>query len=120
MKKELVYLACPYSHADYCVKLARFDAVNLAAAKLMKQGMYVFSPISHSHPIGEAGSLPGDWQFWEGYDRRIISHCDRLIVLKLPEWEKSTGVTAEIKIAIERGIPVNYMDQFTYEIHEQA
>jgi hypothetical protein len=110
MRKELIYLACPYSHADPAVMATRFEAVNKAAAKLMAQGNYVFSPISHTHPIALAGTLPRGWEYWEGYDRRILSCCDRIIVLRLEGWEQSTGVTAEIKIGHELRIPVDYID----------
>ncbi len=110
MRVELIYLACPYSHKDPAVREARFTAVNKAAAQLMGKGRYVFSPISHTHPIAKEGALPLGWDFWEGYDRVMLAACTRLIVLKLDGWETSTGVTAEIKIAKEMGLPVEYMD----------
>lgn len=116
MKSQLVYLACPYSHADPNVQLQRFEAVNKAAALLMKSGTFVFSPISHSRPLELAGGLPGDWAFWKEYDYRMIGHCDRLIVLTLPGWQNSTGVNAEIKIAKELQIPVEFMNHETYAI----
>lgn len=110
MKQELIYLACPYSHKEHYMLVARWLLVNKVAAKLMGQGKYVFSPISHTHPIAEAGKLPGDWNYWEGYDRRILSFCDRIIILKLPGWETSTGVNGEIKIGKNSNIPIEYMD----------
>jgi hypothetical protein len=116
MKKELIYLAVPYSYKDAdpavvaTVKESRFKIVNKVASKLMAEGNYIFSPISHTHPIALAGQLPGDWQFWEGYDRCILSFCSKIIVLRLPGWETSTGVQAEIKIGTELGIPVEYID----------
>lgn len=110
MRSELTYLACPYSHKDETVKVSRFEAANKASSKLMKEGQYIFSPISHTHPIALAGGLPGGWDFWEGYDRRILSCCDKIVVLRVPGWETSTGVQAEIKIGQELGIPVEYMD----------
>lgn len=110
MNKELIYLAVPYSDKDPAVQEARFNIVNKVAAKLMAEGKYIFSPISHTHPIALAGKLPGDWQFWEGYDRCILSCCCKLTVLRLPGWEKSTGVQAEIKIATELGIPIDYIE----------
>jgi len=107
---ELIYLACPYTHKDREVMLYRFEMVNKAAARLMAEGKYVFSPISHTHPIAEAGSLPRGWDYWEGYDRRVLKGCDKIIVLCLPGWKESTGVQAEIGIGQEMGIPVEYME----------
>ena len=106
----LIYLATPYSHSDPDVKQRRFDAVNRAAASLMRRGCHVYSPISHSHPIALAGDLPGDWEYWERYDREILRMCARVIVLRQDGWRESTGVTAEIEIAAELGLPVAFMD----------
>jgi len=108
---ELIYLACPYSHKDNNIMHERFLSVNKVAARLMKEGKYIYSPISHTHPIKLAGELPGGWDYWEGYDRRILSACDRIIVLRLEGWEQSTGVQAEIKIGKEMSIPVDYIDE---------
>lgn len=108
---ELIYLACPYSHKDSEIQKQRFLQVNEVAAKLMAEGHYLFSPISHTHPIAEAGSLPRGWQYWEGYDREMIKHCKCLVVVTLDGWKESTGVQAEIKIAEEMGIPVEFYNQ---------
>lgn len=107
---ELIYLACPYTHKNREVMIQRFEAVNKVAARLMAEGKYVFSPISHTHPIAEAGSLPRDWEYWEGYDRRVLKCCDRIIVACLPGWTESTGVKAEMKIGQEMGIPIEFLE----------
>lgn len=108
--KKLTYLATPYTHKDHYMMVARHLVVNHVAADLMNQGYYIFSPISHTHPIAEAGKLPRGWEYWQGYDKTILSTCERLIVLQIPGWEESTGVTAEIQIATELGLPIEYID----------
>ena len=112
MRSELIYLAVPYTHKDRYVRVARWIAANKAAAVMMAKGLYVFSPISHTHPIAEAsdGTLPLGWDFWEGFDRQYLNVCKKIVVLKIPGWDTSTGVTAEIKIGNEAGIPVEYME----------
>ena len=112
MRSELTYLAVPYSHSDRYVRVARWIAANQTAAKLMAVGQYIFSPISHTHPIAEAsnGALPVGWDYWEKFDRQYLSFCKKIIVLRIPGWEESKGVQAEIKIGTEMGIPVEYMD----------
>lgn len=107
--RPLIYLACPYSHKDRSVRVARFEAANLAASKLMREGHYVFSPISHTHPIAEAGGLPLGWDFWEGFDRALLGVSHRLIVLTLDGWAESTGVRAELAIAAEMSIAFEYL-----------
>jgi hypothetical protein len=73
----MIYLASPYSDADPAVEQARFDTVCRAAAAIMRQGLLVFSPIAHSHPIARFG-LPKDWGFWQRYDSAFLARCDGL------------------------------------------
>jgi len=103
----MIYLASPYTHPDRDVREIRFRAVCAFAAEMMRQGRHVFSPIAHTHPIAAHG-LPGDWAFWESYDRDMIARCDEVAVLCLPGWEESKGVRAEIAIAVDLGLPVRY------------
>jgi hypothetical protein len=112
MKYRLSYLACPYTHKDHAVMVDRFQKANKASARYMANGEYIYSPISHTHPIAEAaeGTLPRHWDFWEGYDRTMISCCDRLLVLTIDGWKESKGVQAEIKIAEEMGLPIEYIE----------
>jgi hypothetical protein len=105
---ELVYLSAPYSHADDAVCERRFWEISWVAAQLMRKGIKVFSPISHTHPIAQAGGLPGDWNFWREYDLSMLRRCKRMVVLMAEGWKKSKGLQAEIKFAGEMGIPVDY------------
>jgi Domain of unknown function (DUF1937) len=50
-KRELIYLACPYSDPSAAVRLQRFEHATKAAAALIQQGHIVFSPITMTHPI---------------------------------------------------------------------
>ena len=107
MKK--IYLATPYSHEDDNTRRSRFDAINKVAASLMSAGNCVYSPISHTHPIAEAGVLPLGWDYWEKIDRCFIDWCDEVYVYCADGWKESRGVQAEISIAIELGKPVRYV-----------
>lgn len=110
MSKKLIYLASPYSHPDSRVREKRYRDVCSVAGDLMKQGYLIFSPIAHSHSIAEMCELPTNWEYWSAHDHAMLSNCEKLIVLKLDGWDKSVGVAAEVKIAEEMGIPVDYMD----------
>jgi len=107
--RQLVYLACPYSHPDRAVRAERFNAANKAAGVLMSHGFFAFSPISHTHPIAEECELPKGWDFWQAFDRAYLANTRMLVVLCIDGWRESTGVTAEIAIAKELGIPITYM-----------
>lgn len=108
-KKSLIYLAVPYSHPDSAVMEERFNRVNRVAARLMREGLHIYSPISHSHSIALAGELPRDWEFWKEYDQTILSMCGKLIVLTLDGWQESKGVMAEIQIAKDLELEIEYI-----------
>lgn len=108
---EIVYLATPYTHANPRVLTRRFNLVNKAAANLINSGHFVFSPISMNHGIKLAADLPCLWSFWEAYDSAFLRRCSKMFVLKLPGWEKSVGVSAEIAIAKKLKIPIEYLEK---------
>lgn len=108
-QKRFEYLACPYSHPEAHIRERRFQAVNKVAARLMKEGRIIFSPISHTHPIALYG-LPKGWEFWREYDLVFIQQCEKVIVLMLDGWKKSIGVQSEIRIAKSLGKPIEYME----------
>ena len=75
---------------------------------MMQAGDLVFSPIAHTHPIAAYG-LPGDWSFWQAYDRAMLECCNELAVLQLDGWSESIGVQAEIAIAKELNLSVRFI-----------
>lgn len=106
---DLWYLACPYSHPHKLVMESRFNQINALASQLMRAGVFVFSPISHTHPIARYG-LPKGFDFWEQFDRCILEKCRGVVVAQFDGWRESTGVQAEIRIAEELGLEVVYLD----------
>lgn len=103
----MIYLASPYSHPDPAVRQRRFEAACEYTARLMNAGLLVFSPVVHSHPLVAYG-LPTDWEYWRRLDVAHLDRCERMMVLKLDGWRESVGVEAEIAVAVDRGIPVEY------------
>lgn len=114
-QKTLVYLAAPYTFQG---KFVGFEVkervlwIDRCSAWLFKQGLFVYSPISHTHPIKEADPiLDGGWTFWSDYDKRMIGHCDAFAVLMLQGWAESVGVTAELKIAKDLNKQIFFIHQ---------
>lgn len=107
---RLIYLASPYSHPDSAIQESRFIEVCRVAAAMMREGHLIFSPIAHSHPIAMAGSLPTDWEFWRKYDHAMLDAASELWVLKIPGWDESQGVQAEIVYAIALGKPIIFQE----------
>ena len=76
----------------------------------MARGLIVFSPIAHTHPIAERCDLPRGWDYWKHFDEEFIGASEKVVVAMMPGWEQSKGIAGEIRIAKEKGIPVEYMD----------
>ena len=106
----LTYLACPYSHPDAAVRQYRFEQVNAVAAELIRNGHIIFSPISHSHFISTDHGLSCDWEFWKAQDEVFVTLSSRVIVLMLDGWKESVGVSAEIALAKQLRLPIEYRE----------
>lgn len=115
-RRRMAYLASPHSHPDAQVREDRYRAVCRAAAWMFRHGLWVYAPIAHTHQIAIDGEFPADFDAWREYDRHMLSLCDRLCVLKLDGWKESKGVQAEIAMASEFHLPVEYLDPATLEL----
>lgn len=107
---SLTYLASPYSASTDEQRQINFDLVCKKAAELMVNGEVVFCPISHSVPIDRALKENKDGHFWLKIDFAVLEKCDKLKVYKMPGWDKSYGVFAEIALANHLKIPVEYLE----------
>lgn len=105
----LTYLASPFTHPDERIKRLRYLAVNLTAVDLIKQGRTIYSPLTHNVALIDLG-LQQTWEFWEKHDKKLLSVCDNLIVLQMDGWETSTGVQAEIEIAKQLNLEIDYLE----------
>ena len=105
----MIYLASPYSHPDPAIRQWRFEAACQAAGRMMREGLFVFAPVVHSHPLTRYG-LPTDWEFWQRYDRAHLERCNAFVVLALDGWRESKGVQAELRIAGDLGMPLQLID----------
>lgn len=105
----MIYIASPYSDPDPAVMEQRFDAVARYAGQLMNEGLVVYSPIVHCHPIAVRVGLPRTWDFWKKFDTEMIRRATELQVLMVPGWRESKGIAAEVEIAKSLGIPVSFV-----------
>ena len=106
----LIYLASPYSHENILIRESRFRQACAAAAKIMQQGYFVYSPIAHSHPIELHFDKRQGHEFWLPQCYAVLRHCSRLKVLMLEGWKQSYGVNCEINMANSLYIPVEFID----------
>ena len=110
MPSGIVYLACPYTHADPYVREDRFLLSCKACAFAMKEwGINMTSAIVFTHPLVTRYPMPVEWEFWAKYDEVVINVCEELWVLCVPGFTNSVGTNAEIKIARDKGMRIRYM-----------
>jgi hypothetical protein len=113
MKKIDAYLAVPYTHPDPAVQEWRFERVTEMTAILIGEGRFksIYSPITHSHPIDKHLARYADHEFWvEEFDMPFLLNSANLIILRLPGWDRSTGVRMEMDRAKQEGIPIWFLD----------
>src|SRR5271168_2849802 len=108
---RLVYLASPLTQADAGVRRERSVAVARAAGLFMTnhRDLHFLSPIAYAHLIASECVLPYEWHFWSEIDECLLSRCEEFWVLCIPGFKKSTGVTAERKIAERLGLPCKFV-----------
>ena len=100
----LCYLAAPYSSPNPRIIEQRMEQVSRAQALLIKQGLMIVTPLS-AHYLLKYQDLPGDWAYWKEYSTLLLTACDTLILLPLPGWQESIGVTAELELARQLDLP---------------
>ena len=106
----IIYLVLPYTHKNKEVEDFRALFSDFVLAELSRQGHTVIAPVSMCHHAARRFGLPTDWKFWEKVDSEILKVCDKLMVVQLPGWEESVGVTAEVKLAKEMEKEIVYAE----------
>jgi hypothetical protein len=109
-----IYLAIPYTGMEE----ASFEIATRLTAKFLNEGLNIFSPITHSHPL-KRYNLPGDWGFWSEVDYQFIEHFAEELIIVVPanggmdSIMKSIGVQAEIEFAKKLHKPITYYIEST-------
>lgn len=104
-----LYLASSYTAPTSLVMENRYHAAIDATHYLLKNKIWVYSPIVHCHPIAIKHDLPKDFDYWMEYNRLMILNSRGLAVLMLDGWQESKGVTAEIEYCGSLGKPIYFM-----------
>lgn len=107
--KPISYLAAPYSlggsDTEY-YRMQRYGMVTRAAWELFKNGINVYSPITHHHTIQKYGRIEMSTSEWMKYDLPYLSVANKLYVLMIDGWNISDGVQQEIDYAKKHDIPM--------------
>lgn len=111
----LVYLATPYSkykdgHA------AAYAIACRVSARVMNEGVAVYSPIAHGYGIALHGreddiQIGSDAASWERINLAVLNGCSALVVPEIDGWRESQGIQDEAWIAAVSDMPVYVMDK---------
>ena len=107
---KFAYVGSAYSHPDSEVRRWRYlKAVSYVRQRLL-EGIVVYSPIVHCHPIQEAypNEFPTEFEFWRNIDLTMLSKASSFHYLVFEGHFSSKGLAAEKKFAIEQNIPIEY------------
>lgn len=108
--KPMVYLSCPLgvTKDDLATVSHRIKTAEAVEYELRRRGIHVYNPLA----IVKAGDTRGATieEYWRDYSLNMLSRCDMLVVLTLEGWQQSVGVTAEIRLGEDSGIPVMLTD----------
>jgi hypothetical protein len=93
------YLAGPYTHKSARTVNERRRTHCKAANFLLQKGQLIYSPIAHGHAI-EAPEQPHvPYDVWIAHGLAMLALCEGVLILTLPGWRESNGVTLELKHA---------------------
>lgn len=107
--RKLIFISTPYNHHDKKVIEYRVKTTAIYSANLLKSDITSVSPILMGVKMLEYIELPTDAAFWEKYCLDVLSKCDEIHVLMLPEWELSSGIKYEVDYAKSNGIAIKYI-----------
>ena len=105
----VLYLGSPFTgyrgELDEAARRASY-----ASGELHALGIVHFCPISHGYMAAEARGLDHrDHGFWMPHCIAHLTRCSGLVVLMLPGWETSIGLSEERRIAEDRNLPIMFM-----------
>lgn len=106
----MIYLCSPYSSPTKGLMQYRYEYVAKRVAEFMKDGITVFSPILHCHPIAEKYNMPREFEFWKQHDLTFIDACTEVWVLKMAGYDLSVGIKGEVEYAESLGKKVTYIE----------
>lgn len=88
------------------------------AGGLMKQGVPVYSPVAHSHPIATNAKIdPFSHDFWLPVCQPMMEAAYGILVCEMPTWEQSKGIRHEIEWFTANERPVIHLPMdFLYAI----
>lgn len=109
LDKGYWYMATPYTSYEAGMEQANKDAA-FAGGTLLGKGVHIFSPITHSHIMVNVGAdVPHTYEVFLKLDEQMMTTAHGCLVVMMPGWDKSKGVTWEIEWFKQHKKPVVYL-----------
>ncbi|QWY83598.1 TIR domain-containing protein [Rhizobium phage RHph_X2_26] len=105
------YVATPYSKwfKTFGLEKAARCAAELTG-ELISSGLRCYSPIAHCHFVAMSNYLdPLDWKLWMAQCAPMMEAANGAVILMLPGWQESSGVTAEIEYFTKARKPILFV-----------
>lgn len=106
----MIYLASPYTHPEAEVREIRYREVMAQAHRMVMEGQLVYSPIVHFHEMSIQHKMPKDWSYWKNVCEGMLAYSTSLVIYKIPGWDSSEGILAEIKFAESLHLPIKEIE----------
>lgn len=94
----LVYLSAPYSEIEDKARLMQLVMRVSGEYMVRNPGAHVVSPLFNHFSLPLVPELGSGYDFWKEYSMDLLRRCDRILLLKYPGWEYSTGVQDELEV----------------------
>lgn len=98
-RHKVIYIGSPYTHPEPDVQVDRWRQISQIVAALIEDGHWPYSPIAHSHSVASFGELEGHFDFWQDFDREMISRTDEFWIACMEGWRDSNGLKFEQEFA---------------------
>jgi Domain of unknown function (DUF1937) len=106
----LIFLSTPYSRYNEGLQAA-FEAACRLAGRLVINGLSIYSPIAHSHPIAFYGEInPLDVKLWMRLNEPHIKAASAILVAEMAGWKDSDGVKSEMDAFALAGKPIYFVN----------
>lgn len=97
----MIYLSGPITPRHGRTIEQHVDAAREVFLRFVRAGVPMYCPhLEAAHPDVQA--VP--YEDWIRYDLAVIDRCDCL--LRLPNWEESSGAVREVEYALQRRLPI--------------
>jgi hypothetical protein len=118
-RPPILYLATPYTRYPGGLDRA-FEAAARLAARLMRAGHHVYSPIAHTHPLAIHGKIdPRAHAIWMPFDEAMMHAANGLVVAHMNGWRVSRGIAEEVAFFEQHRKPIFDLEVGTLKMRQR-